>query len=625
MPSMKLRLASVLLLAAATTACGARTPFGEDYVPFDVPSVDAPTVDVPVVDVPSVDGPTVDRPTVDVPSVDTSPVDVPSPDVPITCRPGEILCGRVCTNSQVDPLNCGACGVVCTGGTVCNGGCVKVFCPPEQTRCGGVCVDTSTDPRNCGGCGILCPAGLSCQTGACAPATPVDGPYLRIDSLGTTGCNAVEHAAITGDDRGGIAVGVENVYYLGDEALGAFNLDSLAGVRQSFTGFDLMASNLRNGEVYQLLGPGGVVPGPDGTLVQMGRLGQRGTSPGVVRLSSPIPLRAGEFLGIFSGSDRVVIVSGTTVYDIALGTGVVTPRGTIPAIPHTPCETRAIWGVAERFDGALWLAYVSDTTHVSRTRVGDGATQTVGTFANLADMCAFSVSPTRNRWYWHHEGTSQFRAGDESIGYCPARIVTTDMPTAGYTQTARTTPLPFLDACGAPGHTTLLATVDDQSAPAPLAFDFRYWGRTVPAGSMLTIASNGYLSFTPDAAITLGGMLGTSAEPNAVVALHWGDLFTRADGVCVATVGAAPNRRQVVEWSNAHYCCTDDPAVGLTFEAVFTETTNEIDLLYRDMRGLRPLPAGLEDFSGTASSVVCDGSPMCAITTGTAVHFVPTP
>ena len=49
--------------------------------------------------------------------------------------------------------------------------------------------------------------------------------------------------------------------------------------------------------------------------------------------------------------------------------------------------------------------------------VPSGAVTTLATFSSLSDMCSFTVSPSNNRWYWHHEGGSQFGGSDESIGY----------------------------------------------------------------------------------------------------------------------------------------------------------------------------------------------------------------
>jgi hypothetical protein len=44
----------------------------------------------------------------------------------------------------------------------------------------------------------------------------------------------------------------------------------------------------------------------------------------------------------------------------------------------------------------------------------------VGDFINLSDMSSITVSLSRNRWYFHHEGSSQFGGTSETLGYCDA-------------------------------------------------------------------------------------------------------------------------------------------------------------------------------------------------------------
>ena len=56
------------------------------------------------------------------------------------------------------------------------------------------------------------------------------------------------------------------------------------------------------------------------------------------------------------------------------------------------------------------------------------------------------------------------------------------------------------------------------------------------------------------------------------------DLMLRT-GVCTATMGLAPTRQFVIQWSDAHFCCTDDPAVHLNFEVVLNETSNPGNLV----------------------------------------------
>lgn len=97
------------------------------------------------------------------------------------CRGGHFCDGK-CTNTGIEPNNCGACGNVCAPGVSCiNGTC---GCLPEQTLCGGGCADTNSDPNNCGGCGKTCGAGTNCVNGGCLRSCLVD--------CGTwQGCNAM--------------------------------------------------------------------------------------------------------------------------------------------------------------------------------------------------------------------------------------------------------------------------------------------------------------------------------------------------------------------------------------------------------------------------------------------------
>ncbi|AKU92298.1 hypothetical protein [Vulgatibacter incomptus] len=81
------------------------------------------------------------------------------------CKAPDLVCGDTCVDPNVDPNNCGGCGIACGGNFVCSdGACV---CPSGKTDCEGRCVDTRSDSRNCGGCGVVCEAGTFCLDGAC--------------------------------------------------------------------------------------------------------------------------------------------------------------------------------------------------------------------------------------------------------------------------------------------------------------------------------------------------------------------------------------------------------------------------------------------------------------------------
>ncbi len=76
------------------------------------------------------------------------------------CPAGTSLCNGTCTDTNIDELNCGACGNICPLGKAClNGNC---SCLAGQTLCNGTCADTSIDLRNCGACGNACSPGKDC-------------------------------------------------------------------------------------------------------------------------------------------------------------------------------------------------------------------------------------------------------------------------------------------------------------------------------------------------------------------------------------------------------------------------------------------------------------------------------
>jgi hypothetical protein len=79
----------------------------------------------------------------------------------------------VCTDTQTDSKNCGACGTVCGVGMACMAGACASVCPAGQSTClddggtGFYCADLSTDPTNCGACDTLCPTQTECAAGSC--------------------------------------------------------------------------------------------------------------------------------------------------------------------------------------------------------------------------------------------------------------------------------------------------------------------------------------------------------------------------------------------------------------------------------------------------------------------------
>ena len=246
---------------------------------------------------------------------------------------------------------------------------------------------------------------------------------FQIVSLGTGGVLVTDHNSLTGDDRGGIALSSQNLFYSGDSSTARFPLDTFPNGGVSLgTIYDSLVSDLKTRQVYLLANgttPIGFGGGTVTTLLEIdGATG--GLTGGSLALSSPVPVPSGS--GIFAGYGRILIHNGTEVFEILLPEGQVTSLGTMSMPPHATAESWAFWGVAEHFGDVRWLAYVQNNQTIVRTRVPDGETTVLAPFSNLSDMASFTVAPDLDRWFFHHEGSSQFGSGSEIVGCAQAQF-----------------------------------------------------------------------------------------------------------------------------------------------------------------------------------------------------------
>jgi len=83
------------------------------------------------------------------------------------CPRGLTNCGGECVSLAYDPSNCGRCGNTCPNNGLCGNGTCVATCGAGQVTCAGGCTNTQTDPNNCGACGTVCTAGQSCDMGVC--------------------------------------------------------------------------------------------------------------------------------------------------------------------------------------------------------------------------------------------------------------------------------------------------------------------------------------------------------------------------------------------------------------------------------------------------------------------------
>ncbi len=117
-------------------------------------------------------------------------------------------------------------------------------------------------------------------------------------------------------------------------------------------------------------------------------------------------------------------------------------------------------------------------------------------------------------------------------------------------------------------------------AGIPIGFEFQFFG-TVQ--SSVSITSNGYLSFSPGVS-PLNQPLPTTDALNGLIAPFWDDLNPQLNpdsAVLYQTVGEAPNRSFIVQWSAVPLKV--EPDSRLTFEVVLFEGAHEIQFQYFTM------------------------------------------
>lgn len=263
-------------------------------------------------------------------------------------------------------------------------------------------------------------------------ASPVT---FRIDSLTSAGAVVRDHNALTGDDRGGIALSSTQVFYTGDNRTAGFDRNSLATGTLSPFRMDGIVGLIGNKQLYALSTNGTTPGGTTPQITHLIALDPSGTPTGTsVPLSAALTVSSFQN-GVFAGWDSIFVLlgsaSGGTVVEIDPLTGAVAVRGSA-AVSARFAESWAFYGVAEHFGGEDYLTYAT-SSGIQRTRLSDGLTGTVAFGPGvLSDMAAFTVDPFAGRWYFHYEGGSPVFGGtSETIGYANATFTVAAVPEPG--------------------------------------------------------------------------------------------------------------------------------------------------------------------------------------------------
>jgi hypothetical protein len=159
---------------------------------------------------------------------------------------------------------------------------------------------------------------------------------------------------------------------------------------------------------------------------------------------------------------------------------------------------------------------------------------------------------------------------------------------AGYAVTTNPPGVNWIDACAAPGRTTALAGADDELFDGDLPFPVTFWGGR---NMHYLLSSNGavgfgtlYYNITAIPSVGPVRSWGAAADRLAPAVYLFGvDLVAGPSGVCVATVGTAPNRTWVAEYLSAELYVSNSGMLNpsaYSFELLAYEANANLDVVY---------------------------------------------
>lgn len=246
---------------------------------------------------------------------------------------------------------------------------------------------------------------------------------FKVQAFTANNSMVVDVGGVTGDDRGGIALAGTNVFRTGDSATARFNAADLSDGVSIGRVADGLVSDLRSGRIFALANGTNELNSSGGVLDSLLEQDETGLPTGRrIPLSRSLSLPSSN-VGIFSGWARVVMFVSDTVYEINLPSGHVRELGSFSRPAWEASESFSIWGVAEHFLGQDYLRFVNSAGNgIVRKRISDGEETIPDTFSNLGQTHSMIVSPTRNRWYFTHESSSQFGGSSETLGFADASM-----------------------------------------------------------------------------------------------------------------------------------------------------------------------------------------------------------
>ena len=502
------------------------------------------------------------------------------------CAAGFADCNGVASdgcevNVNTDSRNCGACNLatashVCAAGQVCNAGTCAATCASGLTDCGGTCRNLSADPLNCNGCGTICPSGGH-STAFCTGSTCGLSCAAGFADCNATASDGCERSTTTLTDCGACnrACSFAN-------AAGICSTSGVCSMGACNTGFADCNGNPADGCEVNLATDRAHCGACTGTSATC--------ASGQVCNAGTCAASCGAGLTQCGGGCT------NTQYD---------PANCNACSVACPAQSNARAACAGGACGIICNSGFGNCNGVDT----DGCETPLTSVTNCGG-CGIACTSAQS---------------------CTAGVCTY-LP--NYTFSVPSSAPAFVDACAAAGSVHLLASTDDAASPVTLPFAFAYWGSLIASGSTIYASTNGNLQMAGPGSGQYTPLTIPSATDaaNGTIAAHWHDIFTRTNGICIATTGTAPSRSYIAEWADTYNWSTSQG--DMTFEIVLHETSMVIDFVYSTMSAtVLAGTTGLETVDGLraivppATTPNCNGTGTdnCSPATGTAYRFTPSP
>ncbi len=497
------------------------------------------------------------------------------------CGVGAACCASTCTDITSNATSCGACGKVCSNNNIasptctlgkCSGACDPGFDDCDNDKLTNGCEsDIYNDPNKCGACNKSCSSNhvlaTHCSVGTCDGACDT--------ANGWADCN-------------------NNKLADGCEANITSNADHCGACPSACSSNNMMtrtcAASTCNGNCNAGYMDCNGNKLADGCETHTAADANNCGGCGVVCSSNNIPTPActgsvcsGACSGNFADCDNNKQTNGCEV-------NLTTDPNHCGACMGKVCSSNHVTAACS---GAT-PATANCQSGACDTGWGDCDND------KLTNGCEAAIGVDTNRCT-NGAGAPGCMACTAGTRNCVAGVCST-----GYGVTVTT--IPFVDACAQAGSTSYLQADDDGvTTLLTLPFSFTFYGT---ARTQYWISADGYIDFSATPTVNFGHSCPaptTTSTPFPAIFGYGRDLFTRgtvgppaSGGVCVATVGAAPNRKLVVTWEDAYIYA--DPTSHVTFSIMLEETTNRIDVVYQTLTSGNSIPAdGTGAFLGLQS------------------------